>query len=190
MSETLDLQKTYSKEIKPELSKKFGGLNVHAVPRLEKIVVNSGVGKLSALRKAKSSSQQTDEEMLEDIINGLALISGQRPQLIRARRSISGFKLREGMPSGLMSTLRGRRMYDFLARLVNVALPRTRDFRGLSEKSVDQSGNLTIGINDSSIFPELPHSNFAWGFEATLVTNTEDREQALELFKSLGVPLK
>ncbi|MEX0877325.1 MAG: 50S ribosomal protein L5 [Candidatus Spechtbacterales bacterium] len=190
MAETLSLDKEYKEKIKPELAKEFGGLNSHAVPRLEKIIVNSGIGKIAMLRKGKSTGSQTDEEMLGDIVEGLSNIAGQKPHLIYARKSIAGFKLREGMPVGLRVTLRGKRMYDFLARLNNVALPRTRDFRGISSEGVDKGGNLTIGIKESSIFPEVPTSNFNWGFEITLVTNTNDKEHALQLFKRLGVPFK
>ncbi|MDX1535209.1 MAG: 50S ribosomal protein L5 [Candidatus Spechtbacterales bacterium] len=190
MSEVLDLQAKYTKEIRPELSKELGGLNVHDTPRLDKVVINSGIGKIVNVRRAKSTGQQTEEEMVEDIIEGIALIAGQRPHLIRARKSISGFKLREGTATGLRVTLRGKKMYDFVARLNNVALPRMRDFRGIKVKAVDQNGNLTIGVKESSIFPEVPPSNKQWGLQVTLVTNTEDRKEALELFRKLGVPLQ
>ncbi|MDX1607636.1 MAG: 50S ribosomal protein L5 [Candidatus Spechtbacterales bacterium] len=190
MSETLDLQKNYNKNIKPELAKELGGLNIFEVPKLEKIVLNAGVGKISAKRKGSGSGSQTDEEMLSDLVEGLASISGQKPQLVRAKKSIAGFKLREGMPAGLKVTLRGKKMYDFMARLINVALPRTRDFRGISKKSVDSGGNLTIGVKESSIFPEVESGNFNWGFEATFVTNTKEKEKALELFEKLGVPFE
>lgn len=190
MAEVSDLQKKYKEKIRPELSKEFGDLNIHATPKLEKIVINSGIGKIAGVRKGRSTGQQTDEEMLEDLINGLAMICGQRPHIVRARKSIAGFKLREGVVVGLHATLRGKKMYEFLTRLVDVALPRTRDFRGIKLKSVDQSGNLTIGIKESSIFPELPPSNFQWGFEVTLKTNTDNRDQALKLFKRLGIPFQ
>ena len=190
MSETLDLQKEYNKNVKPELAKELGGINIFDVPKLEKVILNIGVGKISAKRKGSSTGAQTDEEMLSDLMEGLASISGQKPQLIRAKKSIAGFKLREGMPAGLKVTLRGKKMYDFMARLINVALPRTRDFRGISEKSVDSGGNLTIGIRESGIFPEVETSNFNWGFEVTFVTNTDEKEKALELFKKLGIPFE
>lgn len=190
MAETLNLQKTYKEKIKPELSKEFGGLNTHATIQLDKIIVNTGIGKIANTRKAKSTGAQTDEEMMQDVVDGISLIAGQKPHLIYARKSIAGFKLREGMPVGLRVTLRGKKMYDFLSRFINVALPRTRDFRGISLKGVDKGGNLTIGIKESSIFPEVPLSNFNWGFEVTFVTSVNDREQAIELFKKLGIPFK
>lgn len=190
MAETVDLQTKYTKEIRPSLSKDLGDLNVHATPRLEKIVVNVGVGKIVSVRRARSTSQQTEAEMLEDIINGVALITGQRPHLISAKKSISGFKLREGTTVGVRSTLRGKMMYDFLARLIDIALPRTRDFRGIKMSAVDQEGNLTIGMKESSIFPEVPPSNTQWSFQITLVTNTSNRDDAIELFRRLGVPLQ
>jgi large subunit ribosomal protein L5 len=190
MAETLNLQKTYKEKIKPELSKEFGGLNPHATIQLDKIVVNTGIGKIANVRKAKSTGVQTDEEMMQDVVDGLSLIAGQKPHLIYARKSIAGFKLREGMPVGLRVTLRGKKMYDFLSRFVDIALPRTRDFRGIPLKAVDKGGNLTVGIKESSIFPEVPLSNFNWGFEITFVTSVNDREQAIELFKKLGIPFK
>jgi large subunit ribosomal protein L5 len=186
----MDLQKTYQKEILPQLSKELGGLNIFQTPALEKIVVNVGVGKIATARRQKSVAVQTDEEMLKDIIDGVAIITGQKPSLVLSKKSIAGFKLREGLPVGLRVTLRRQKMYDFLARLIHIALPRTRDFRGLNFKSVDKSGNLTIGIPENIIFPEAPATNFIWGLEVTLVTNTEDKEQAIELFKKLGLPLK
>lgn len=190
MAETLNLQKTYKEKIKPELSKEFGDLNTHATIQLDKIIVNTGIGKIANTRKAKSTGAQTDEEMMQDVVDGISLIAGQKPHLIYARKSIAGFKLREGMPVGLRVTLRGKKMYDFLSRFINVALPRTRDFRGIPLKVVDKGGNLTIGIKESSIFPEVPLSNFNWGFEVTFVTSVNDREQAIELFKKLGIPFK
>lgn len=186
----MDLQKTYQKEILPQLSKEFGNLNIYQTPALEKIAVNVGVGKIATNRRQKTTKAQTDEEMLKDIIDGIAMITGQKPNIVLSKKSIAGFKLREGLPVGLHTTLRRQKMYDFLARLIHIALPRTRDFRGLSLKSVDKSGNLTIGIPESSIFPEAPAANFIWGLEVTFVTNTTDREQAIELFKKLGLPLK
>ncbi|OGZ61583.1 MAG: 50S ribosomal protein L5 [Candidatus Spechtbacteria bacterium RIFCSPLOWO2_02_FULL_38_8] len=186
----IDLQKEYKTKIISQMQKELGGLNIHEVPKLEKIVVNIGVGKLVNVRKQKTSTQKNDEEILQDIVDGIGLITGQKPHFIRAKKSISAFKLREGTVVGLRVTLRNKLMYDFLGRLVHIALPRTRDFRGISEKSVDKSGNLTLGIKESSIFPELPSSNFIWSFEATLVTNINNREQSLELFKKLGIPFK
>lgn len=186
----IDLQKNYNQNIQKQLSKEFGDLNLYAVPRITKIVLNIGVGKIVSTRRLKTTEQKTDEEMISDIIEGLSLIAGQKPHIIRARKSIASFKLREGATVGLRVTLRHKKMYDFLGRLIHVALPRTRDFRGISEKSVDKDGNLTLGLKEASIFPELPPSNFDWSFEATIVTNIKNREQSLELFKRLGIPFK
>ena len=190
MTETVDLQKTYNKSILKKLSKELGDLNVHSTPRLEKIVLNIGVGKIVNVRRAKTTSQKKDEELLSDLAEGISLISGQKPSIVHAHKSIAGFKLREGDATGLKVTLRKQLMYDFLARLIHIALPRTRDFRGISEKSVDKNGNLTVGVKEASIFPELPSSSFAWGFETTMVTKANGRVDALKLFKELGVPFK
>jgi len=188
--DVIDLEKTYTDTVMPKLLQELGNLNVHALPRMEKIVLNIGVGRLMADRRLHTSEKQTEEEMIKDVIEALSLIGGQHPQVIRARRSIAGFKLREGMLIGVSVTLRGRRMYDFLGRLIHVALPRTRDFRGIPLASVDQSGNLTIGIRDATIFPEMLSSNAALSLEATLVTRAKDRRQALVLLKELGVPFQ
>ena len=190
MTETVNLQKTYNKSILKKLSKELGDLNVHSTPRLEKIVLNIGVGKIVNVRRAKTTSQKKDEELLSDLVEGISLISGQKPSIVHAHKSIAGFKLREGDATGLKVTLRKQLMYDFLARLIHIALPRTRDFRGISEKSVDKNGNLTIGVKEASMFPELPSSSFAWGFETTMVTKANGRVDALKLFKELGVPFK
>ena len=187
---TVDLQKIYKNTVLKELSIELDNLNLMATPRLTKIVVNVGVGKIVNQRRGNSQAQKNDQEMLEDIVSGLAYISGQKPHIINAKKSIAGFKLREGMPTGLRVTLRGKRMYDFLARLIYVTLPRTRDFRGIPLTSLDKEGNLTIGIKESSIFPELQLSNFLWGLEVTLVTNTRTKEGAEKLFRKLGVPLQ
>ncbi len=190
MTEVLDLQKETKENIKPELSKELGNLNIHAVPSLEKIVLNAGVGNIVTARKQTASTQTDDEELVKDIIEGLSLIGGQKPHPIRSSKSIAGFKLRRGMLVGLRATLRDKRMYDFLARVIHITLPRTRDFRGISYKSVDNKGNLNIGFRDSSVFPETPPYNFTWGLEATLVTDTESREEAIELFKKLNIPFE
>lgn len=188
--ETLNLEKIYKKEIQPKLSEELGGLNIYETPRLTKIVLNIGVGKMIATRKLQSSTKKTDEEAIKDVIEALSLIGGQRPHTIRARRSIAGFKLREGMLIGVSTTLRGQRMYDFLGRLVHIGLPRTRDFRGIPLKSVDGGGNLTIGIRDATIFPEMLQINFILRFEITLVTSTKNRDDAIILLKELGIPFQ
>ena len=183
------LSEKYRKEITPALREKFGYKNIYAVPKIEKIVINSGVGKIVNTRKAKVTAQ-SELGVIEDIIKEFALITGQNPQVIRARKSISTFKLRKGMVSGIRVTLRGEKMYDFLSRLIDVAFPRTRDFRGIEEKSVDSSGNLSMGIREQIVFPEIPHDKvqYIWGMQVTVVTSAGRREEALELFRQVGVP--
>ncbi|OGZ60596.1 MAG: 50S ribosomal protein L5 [Candidatus Spechtbacteria bacterium RIFCSPLOWO2_01_FULL_43_12] len=188
MAETLNLEKLYKDSIAKDLSGEMGGINLYAVPRLNKVVLNVGVGKIVSIRKGGTTEQKKEVELVADLVEGLAQIGGQHPQFIKSKKSISGFKLREGAVVGLRSTLRGKKMYDFVARLIHIGLPRTRDFRGVSAGSVDQHGNLTIGIREASIFPELTPSNFNWGFEATLVTSAKNRDEALELFKKIGIP--
>ncbi|MEX2008483.1 MAG: 50S ribosomal protein L5 [Candidatus Spechtbacterales bacterium] len=190
MATTLDLEKQYKDDIVPGLAETLGDVNVHELPRLTKAVVNTGVGRVAYQRRLRSASKQTEEELVADILQALSMVAGQRPKVVIANRSIAGFKLRAGTVVGMAVTLRGRRMYDFLGRLVHVALPRTRDFRGVSKKGVDKNGNLTIGIRDASIFPELSQQTNLqqFGFEVTLVTNTTDRAAALELFERLGIP--
>lgn len=183
------LQEKYKNEVVSAMKEKFGYTNVYAVPKLQKIVVNSGVGKMINVRKGKEVVEG-DEKIIDDLISEFTLITGQRPQIIRARKAISGFKLRAGMISGVRVTLRGSRMYDFLTRLVRVAFPRTRDFRGVDAKSVDRSGNMTLGIREQIIFPEIPHDKVRqiWGMEVTIVTNAKNREEGVELLKQLGIP--
>ncbi len=173
------------------MQKKFGYKNVYAVPRLLKIVVNSGVGKMIQARKGRDE-KANEGKIVEDLLLEFALIAGQKPQIIRARKSSAGFKLRKGMIAGVRVTLRGVRMYDFLARLIHVDLPRMRDFRGLEEKAVDQNGHMTVGIREQIIFPEIPHdkARSLWGMEITIVTSAKNREEGAELLKQLGMPFK
>jgi len=163
------------------MRERFGYKNDLAVPKIEKVVVNAGIGKFLK-----------DEKAQETIINDLAKITGQKPVYTLARKAISGFKIRKGMKVGLKVTLRKKRMYDFLDRLIHVAIPRIRDFRGIPEKSIDKEGNLSIGIKEHIIFPEIAHEDvkLIFGFEVTIVTNAKTREEAIELFKLLGFPIK
>jgi len=186
---TTTLKEKYKKETVPAMKEKFGYTNVYAVPKIEKIVINTGVGKMINARKGKEVTEG-EEKFIEDLMAEFALIVGQKPQIIRTRKSISGFKLRTGMIVGVRATLRGPRMYDFLARLIHIAFPRTRDFRGYEETSVDQRGNMTIGIREQIIFPEIPHDKVRqiWGMEVTIVTSAKNREEGVELLKRLGVP--
>lgn len=186
---SINLREKYTKETVPVMREKFGYKNIYRAPRLSKIVINSGVGKLVNARKGREV-KESDEEVINDILSEFTLITGQKPQIVRARKSIAGFKLREGMISGVKVTLRGERMYDFLARLIHIILPRIRDFRGLSEGSVEASGNMTIGIREQIVFPEIPHDKAMqiWGMEVTIVTTAKNREEGLELLKGLGLP--
>lgn len=176
------LQEKYQKEVIPAMKEKFGYKNDLAVPRIEGTIVNVGIG----------SSALKDEKTQEIISKDLTLITGQKPVPTLARKAIAGFKTREGMVVGLKITLRGKRMFEFLSRLINIALPRTRDFRGLSPKSVDQGGNLTIGIKEHIIFPETSGEDIKriFGLEVTVVSSAKKRKEALELFKLLGFPIK
>jgi large subunit ribosomal protein L5 len=173
------LRTRYQEEVSPRLQKEFGVPNRMSVPRLEKIVVNMGVGE--AIQNIK---------ILEDAVEELAMIAGQRPSIRRAKKSIASFKLREGMPIGCSVTLRGDRMWDFLDRLVTVALPRVRDFRGLSAKSFDGRGSYTLGIRDHLIFQEIDFNKVdkPKGMNVTFVTTAENDEQALHLLRELGMP--
>lgn len=177
------MEKKYKKEVIPAMKQKFGYKNDMAVPRIEKVVVNVGIGSIIA-----SKDDKAQESITKDII----LITGQKPLTTLAKKAISAFKIREGMPVGLKVTLRGKKMYDFLSRLVNIVLPRTRDFRGLNSKSIDEDGNLTIGIKEHIIFPEISQEDIRkiFGLEITIVTHTKNKEKALELYKLMGFPIK
>jgi large subunit ribosomal protein L5 len=176
-----NLQTQYQKEIVPALKEKFSLKNLMTVPRLKKVVINAGFGRYNK-----------DKEYIENVEKALAAISGQKPVLTKAKKSISGFKLREGMIVGAMLTLRKKRMYDFVEKLVHVTFPRVRDFRGINKNSVDQSGNLTVGIKEHTAFSEIgsEDTDNIFGLEVTLVTNCKNREEGFELFKQLGFPFK
>lgn len=177
---TILLEK-YRKTVGPALQKDFGIKNIMAVPKLEKIVINTGVGRFIK-----------EEKTIERIAKELAMISGQKPVLRKAKKSISGFKLREGSIVGVSVTLRGKRMYDFLDRMISIALPRSKDFRGIDSKNFDKMGNLNFGIKESSIFPEINYENVKdiFGLEVTVVTTAKNREKGVALLKQLGLPLK
>ena len=175
------LKETYQKEIVPILEEDFGYGNVMQVPRLVKIVVNIGLGE--ALQDAKA---------LDGATRDLSIITGQQPIITRARKSIAGFKLREGMAIGAKVTLRGRRMYDFLDRLLNVALPRLRDFRGVSRDSFDGWGNYTLGLQEQLAWPEIDYDSIdkVRGLEISIVTTAKTDEEARRLLTLLGMPFK
>ena len=178
-SYTPRLRKQYQEEVVPKLRKEFRIENLMAVPRLEKIVINMGLGE--AIQNIK---------ILDDGVAELAAIAGQKPSVRRSRKSIASFKLREGMPIGCSVTLRGDRMWDFLDRFVSIALPRVRDFRGVPTKSFDGRGNYTVGIRDHLIFQEIDLNKVERpkGMNVTFVTTAENDEQALHLLRGLGVP--
>jgi large subunit ribosomal protein L5 len=175
------LKERYQKEIAPALAKEFGIENPMAVPKLEKIVINMGLGE--AIGNSKIIDTATDE---------LASIAGQKPVVTRAKKSIASFKLRQGMSIGSMVTLRGDRMYEFLDRLVSVALPRVRDFRGVSPKSFDGRGNYTLGIRDQLIFPEIDFNKVdkTRGMNISIVTTAKTDDQARALLRALGMPFR
>ncbi len=175
------LQTLFGQEIIPALSKKFGYQNVMEVPKLDKIVINVGVGE--AIQNAKA---------LDSAVENIAKISGQRPTITRAKKSISNFKLRAGMAIGCRVTLRRARMYEFLDRLINVATPRVRDFRGLSTKSFDGHGNYSVGLTEQVIFPEIDYEKVDWvhGMDITIVTTARTDEEALELLRAFGMPFR
>jgi len=181
------LMEKYEKEVIPKMMERFGYKNKMAVPKIEKVVVNCGFGRLLY---GKTPAEK--EKIYNEVLDNLALICGQRPVLTKARKSISGFKIRKGMPLGAKVTLRKKRMYDFLERLIHIALPRSRDFQGILPKSFDKNGNLTIGIKEHIAFPEIDpeKASHIFGLEVTIVTNAKSREEGLELLKLLGFPIK
>ena len=183
----MGLKEKYEKEVVPKMMKKFGYKNKMAVPKIEKVLINVGFGKLIS-EKTGDEQKKIQQALLED----LAQISGQRPVLTKAKKSISGFKIREGMPIGAKATLRRGKMYDFLERLINIALPRSRDFWGIPVDSVDKNGNLTIGIKEHIAFPEISPEKvkFILGFEVSVVTTAKNKEEGLELFRLMGFPIK
>ena len=180
-----NLFQKYHKEIIPDMKEKFGYKNSLMVPRLEKIVVNVGVGRLS-------QQSNFEEKILPEIIKDLSIITGQKPASAKAKKSIAGFKIRAGQTVGLKTTLRSKRMYDFLERLNSVAFPRVKDFRGINLKNVDNNGNLTVGFKEHVIFPEInvEASKIDFGLEISIVSNAKKREEAIELYRQLGLPLK
>ena len=173
------LKEQYENEIRPALKDELGLSSVMQVPRIEKITLNMGVG------EAKTDAKQLDQAMDE-----LTIIAGQRPQVRKATKSVAQFKIREGMPIGAKVTLRGARMYDFLDRLVSIALPRIRDFRGLNPRSFDGRGNYSLGIREQLIFPEIDYDSVQQvrGLDVTITTSAASDEQARALLQAFGLP--
>ena len=175
------LREKYTKEVVPTLGKEFGYRNPMSVPRIVKVVVNMGLGE--AIANAK---------ILDIAVNDLATVTGQKPVVTKAKKSIAAFKLREGMSIGAMVTLRGDQMYEFLDRFLNIALPRVRDFRGVSPKAFDGRGNYTIGLRDQLIFPEIDFGKVdkARGMNVCIVTTAKTDEEARALLRQLGMPFR
>ncbi|MFC7372646.1 50S ribosomal protein L5 [Fictibacillus iocasae] len=175
------LQERYKKDIVPSLMEKFSYKSVMQVPKIEKIVINMGVG------EAVSNSK-----VLDTAVEELTAIAGQKPVITRAKKSIAGFKLREGMPIGTKVTLRGERMFEFLDKLIAVSLPRVRDFRGISKKSFDGRGNYTLGVKEQLIFPEIDYDkvNKVRGMDIVIVTTANTDEEARELLTQVGMPFQ
>jgi large subunit ribosomal protein L5 len=175
------LKTTYEQEIRPRLKEELALSSTMQVPRLQKITLNMGVGEA-----------KTDAKLLDSAIDELTTIAGQRAQIRKARKSIAGFKVREGMPVGARVTLRGARMWEFLDRLVSIALPRIRDFRGLDPRAMDGRGNFSLGIREQIIFPEIDYDQIAGirGLDVAITTTAANDEQGLALLRALGMPFQ
>lgn len=176
-----NLLKKYNSEIVPGFQKKFESRNVLAVPKIVKVVINCGLGKYLK-----------EKEAVDEIVRDLRDISGQKPVLVKAKKSISGFKIRQGQEVGSVVTLRGIRMWNFLERLVSSALPRIRDFKGIDPKNFDQSGNLNLAIKEQTVFPEISAENVknVFSFQVTVVTTSKKREEGIGILRMLGFPIR
>ncbi len=163
------------------MQKEFKISNVMAVPKVKKVTINIGIGRI-----------HKDQKAIDRIVHDLELLSGQKPVFRNAKKSIASFKMREGVPVGVSVTLRGKRMYDFIDRLVNIALPRSKDFRGIEQKNFDAAGNLNLGIRESSIFPELNYENSKdiFSLQVTVTTSAKNRAEGVVLLKNMGFPIK
>jgi large subunit ribosomal protein L5 len=177
----MQIKDKYNKKAIPEMQKKFGFKNVMQVPRIEKVVVNVGIGKFLK-----------DGNQIQDIKESIRIITGQNPLMTKAKTSIAGFKTREGMEIGVKTTIRGKRKWDFLDRLVGAAIPRIRDFRGIKKSAIDARGNLNLGIKEHMIFPEiLPEQvKNIFSLQVNVATTAKNHEEGLELFKQLGFPIE
>ncbi|MBU0504915.1 50S ribosomal protein L5 [bacterium] len=181
MSKVMYLQEKYKKEIAPQLKEKLGIKNNMLIPSLKKIVVN-----------ASTSEALQNSKILDTVASEIAQITGQRPVITKAKKSIANFKLREGMPIGVCVTMRGERMYEFFNRLVNIALPRVRDFKGMPRKGFDGNGNYSLGLNEQTIFPEIVPEKVdkSRGMNITIVTSSDDDTMARELLTAMGFPFR
>ena len=177
----VQLKQTYQETIVPKLMRQFDYSNIHQVPKLVKVNVNRGLGEASQNAKA-----------LEASLSEIAIITGQKPVVTRAKKAIAGFKIREGMPVGVMVALRSCKMYDFLDRLINLSLPRIRDFRGISPKSFDGRGNYTLGIREQLIFPEVEYDSIDQirGMDISIITTAKTDEEGRALLKEIGMPFR
>ncbi len=175
------MEQLYLDTIRPALAEKFGRQNIHSLPRLEKVIIHMGVG--TAIQ---------DKKHLEDASSAMALIAGQKPVITKSRKSIAGFRLREGMPIGCKVTLRGKRMYEFTDRLLSLALPRVRDFRGVSSKAFDGRGNYSLGLTEYVVFPELNPDKFirSQGMNIVFVTTAATDDEGRELLRMFGMPFR
>ena len=171
----------YREQVVPNLKKELDQENVHALPKVEKVIINMGVGAAVA-----------DRKKLDEAVAHLTQLSGQKPQITRAKKAIAAFRLREGMPIGCRVTLRGARMYEFLDRLINLALPRVRDFRGVSAKSFDGNGNYSLGLSEQFVFPEIQadKATLTQGMNITIVTSATNNEEGRLLLKEIGIPFR
>lgn len=171
----------YEKNVIPAMREKFGYGNSLAVPRIEKVVINAGVGKINK-----------ESEKIDEVLNALGNIAGQRPMKTKAKKAVSGFKIRKGLEIGIKVTLRGKRMWSFIDRLINVALPRSRDFQGIEQKSVDEKGNLNMGIKEHIIFSEIEVEKVKniFSFQITVVTTAKNKKEGIELLRLMRFPLK
>lgn len=176
----MSLQQTYKEKIKTDLIKELK-INPMQAPAVRKIVVNTGIGPFAR-----------DKNAVEQVVKTIEQITGQKAIVTKAKKSIAAFKIRDGMPVGVKTTLRGKRMYDFLDKIINITLPRIRDFQGINASSIDQRGNLTIGIKDVSVFPEISKKDLhvQFGLEVTLTVNADTPEQGKALFEALGLPFR
>lgn len=175
------LRERYEEQIAPALRENFQYPNVMQTPKIEKVVVNMGVGE--AVQNSRA---------LDGAINDLTIITGQKPQVRRARKSVAGFKIREGMPVGVRATLRNERMWEFLDRLISVALPRVRDFRGITDRSFDGGGNFAMGLKEQLIFPEISYDSIdaVRGMDVVIVTSAQTDDEARELLRQIGMPFR
>ncbi len=175
----LKLSEKYKKEIVPQLKEEFGYQNDLSVPSLDKVIINVGLGRAVS-----------DAKIFDSVIENLKLITGQKPVKTYAKKSISGFKIRQGMPIGLMVTLRKKRMYDFLEKLINIVLPRMRDFRGIKASAFDRAGNYSLGIKEHTVFPEIDYEKVSeiYSLEVNIVTTAKNSKEAKKLLELLGFP--